>query len=241
MQVIGGVNPVREALSRGEGVKKILLAEGRDKKNITDILDMAAAKKIPLEFQNRAFLDRIYQGKHQGIVVYLDEFRYAELDRIIVDSLPNMILLILDGVTDPRNLGAIIRTAHCFGVRGIIVPKRRSADVTPVVMKASAGAAIWMPVVKEVNLVRTVAYLKEKGFWIYGAEAEGGINLGELKVTGPVALVIGGEERGIRPLMRKNCDFIISIPMIGEVSSLNVVVACGIILYDMRRKLAGEV
>ena len=142
-------------------------------------------------------------------------------------------LLILDGVMDPRNLGAMIRTAHAFGVNGVILPENRAATVSPAVIKASAGAASCLPVARVVNLVRTIDALKARGFWIYGADVRGGQGLEDLRMDGDVALVMGSEGKGIRPLVRRQLDFVLSIDMVGGVDSLNVSVAAGIILHAM--------
>jgi len=145
-------------------------------------------------------------------------------------------VLVLNGVTDPQNLGALIRTAHCLGVNGIIIPENRAAAVTAAVVKASAGAAHRTPVAQVVNLARTIEYLQERGFWIYGADAGGDTDIEKFDDNGPVALVMGSEGKGLSPLVRKKCDFLLCIPMVGVVGSLNVSVAAGIILYEILKK-----
>ena len=145
-------------------------------------------------------------------------------------------MVLLDSVTDPQNLGSIIRTAHCCGANGVIIPENRAASVTASVAKASAGAVHYLPTAMVVNLVRTIEYLKEKGFWIYGADCGVGSDIHAPDYEGNIGLVMGSEGRGIRPLIRKKCDFLISIPMRGQVASLNVSVAAGVILYEILRK-----
>jgi 23S rRNA (guanosine2251-2'-O)-methyltransferase len=146
------------------------------------------------------------------------------------------LVVLLDSVTDPQNLGSIIRTAHCCGANGVIIPENRAASVTASVAKASAGAFQYLPVAMVVNLVRTIEYLKERGFWIYGADAEAQSDIRTPDYERHIALVMGSEGRGIRPLIRKKCDFLISIPMRGQVASLNVSVAAGVILFEILRK-----
>ncbi len=147
----------------------------------------------------------------------------------------NVLILILDGITDPQNLGSLIRTALCFGVAGLVIPENRAASVTPSVIKASAGAALHLPIIKVVNISRTIDQLKEVGFWIYGADADCGEGIRSPDYSNHAGLVLGSEGKGIRPLVRKKCDVLISIPMTGSIDSLNVSVAGGIILYEVTR------
>ncbi len=146
------------------------------------------------------------------------------------------LVILLDSITDPQNLGSIIRTAHCCGANGVIIPENRSASVTASVAKASAGAVYCLPTAMVVNMVRTIEYLKEKGFWIYGAAAESEVSIHAPDYEGDIGLVLGSEGKGIRPLIRRKCDFLISIPMRGQVASLNVSVAAGIIIHEIFRK-----
>jgi 23S rRNA (guanosine2251-2'-O)-methyltransferase len=139
--------------------------------------------------------------------------------------------LILDGILDPQNLGSIIRSAHCLGANGVVIPSDRAASVTPAVMKASAGSAEHLPIARVTNLSRTIDDLKDRGFWVFGAEAHGGKDIGELNFNMPVVLVLGSENRGLRPLVKRKCDFLLTIPMAGKFDSFNVAVAAGIIQY----------
>ncbi|MEA1935815.1 MAG: 23S rRNA (guanosine(2251)-2'-O)-methyltransferase RlmB [Thermodesulfobacteriota bacterium] len=245
MQVIYGVKPVMEALrSDSSKIKKIVVASGRRGENVRNILKLAEQNKIETEFEEKKYLEKLAGGNfHQGIVCLCDEYSYASADKVInncCETLKNSLILILDGITDPQNLGSLIRTAHCCGVNGVIVPENRAASVTPAVMKVSAGAAHHIPIVKVVNISNTIDYLKEKGFWIYGADAKLGQDVHSFDYGGHIALVMGSEEKGIRPLVRRKCDFFVSIPIWGEIDSLNVSVAAGIILYEITRKRFGH-
>ena len=243
VQLIYGVNPILEAIKQDGGtIKEIIASSGSKGAAIENILTLASAKNIPVSFKDRSYLDNVAGcSMHQGIVALCNSFTYKKLDEIVDNrTKTGNIILILDGVMDPQNLGAVIRTAHCFGVNGVIIPENRAVSVTSTVIKASAGAAHWMPIVREVNLSRTIEYLKERGFWIYGADADDGTNIGEFDEDGHVVLVLGSEGKGLRPLIRKKCDFFLSIPMLGKVDSLNVSVAAGIILYEISRKQRRE-
>lgn len=243
MQIIYGVNPVLEALkSDGGGIKKIVVASGRSGENVREILKLAGQKGIDVEFEEREYLKRLTGGKsHQGIVCLCKEYSYSGIDEIIENrcgSFKDSLILILDGITDPQNLGSLIRTAHCCGANGVIIPEDRAASVTPAVMKASAGAAQHIPIAKVVNISKTIDYLKEKGFWIYGADADAGQgqDVYSFDYDGHIGLVMGSEGKGIRPLVRKKSDFFVSVPIMGKIDSLNVSVAAGVILYEMVRK-----
>ncbi|MCX7634168.1 MAG: 23S rRNA (guanosine(2251)-2'-O)-methyltransferase RlmB [Syntrophales bacterium] len=199
------------------------------------MLALAVAKGVPVEFRERAYLDRLAAGgSHQGVAALVKNIPGLTLEEMIDRRHPELsgdLVLIADGVMDPRNLGALIRTAHCFGVNGVVVPRHRAAGITAAVVKASAGAAYLTPVVTVENLARTVDFLKEQGFWTYGAAAEAAVFLDNLTFEGRVAIVVGGEGGGIRSLVRKKLDFLFAIPMIGNINSLNVSVAAGIVLH----------
>lgn len=241
MQIIYGINPVVEALScENSNVEKIIVAPGRKGERLGEILDMVARKGIPLEFKDRTYIDRLAGNtSHQGIVGLCRTFTYASVDEVVAHrhgSFENDLILILDGITDPRNLGSLIRTAHCCGANGVIIPEKRAVSVTGTVMKASAGAAQHIPVAMVVNVSRTIEYLKKKGFWIYGADTVCGQGVCNHDFNGHVGLVMGSEGKGISPLIKKSCDFLVSIPLMGRVDSLNVSVAAGIIMYEILRK-----
>jgi 23S rRNA (guanosine2251-2'-O)-methyltransferase len=215
MQVIYGINPVSEILrSEGGNIRKIILAEGRKGEDVKKILGLASAR---------------------GIAV---EFAYAGLEEIIANrhpAFPASLVLLLDGIEDPQNLGSLIRTAHCFGANGVVIPRDRAAGITPAVIKASAGAAGHIPVSQVVNLTQAIEFLKEKGFWIYGTDAGAPCDVGSARFEGDVGLVMGSEGKGMRPLVKKHCDVLLSIPLFGKVDSLNVSVAAGILLHEIRR------
>ncbi len=241
MQVIYGINPLLEVLKEhGNVIKKLVIASGKGEDSIREILDLAKRARIPVEFKDRDYLDRQAGGKsHQGVIGFGKDFAYVTVDDIIANrhaEFRNNLILILDGITDPQNLGSLIRTAHCFGANGVIIPKDRSASITATVMKASSGAAGYTPVAMEVNLSNTIGYLKDKGFWIYGADAEKGRDMRSMDyMQRHIAVVMGSEGKGIRPLIRKKCDFLVSVTMKGKIDSLNVSVAAGIILHEIVR------
>ena len=240
MQIVYGIKPVLETLrSAGGDIRKIILAEGRRGGDVTTILDLAAARGIEAEVQRREALDRqAGTTAHQGVLCLCGEFAYASLERIVANrhpAFPGSLVLLLDGIEDPQNLGSLIRTAHCLGANGVVIPRDRAAGVTPAVIKASAGAAGHIPVARVVNLVHAIEFLKENGFWIYGTDAGADRDSGSVRFEGHVGLVMGSEGRGMRPLVRNHCDVLLSIPLFGKIDSLNVSVAAGILLQEIRR------
>lgn len=241
-QIIYGINPLLESLHTDpEGISKIIMASGRKGSVGEKILELATRSGIPVQFQEHASLDRLAGGVvHQGVVGICREYAYASIEAIMANRHPDLqgdLIVLVDGVTDPQNLGAVIRSAHCFGANGVVIPSHRAAAVTPVVMKASAGAVRHIPVAMTVNLGQTIDSLKENQFWIYGADAEAGHDMASMNFDGRIGLVVGSEGKGIRPLIRKKCDFLFSVPMAGKIDSLNVSVAAGIVLYAIFRAL----
>jgi 23S rRNA (guanosine2251-2'-O)-methyltransferase len=240
MQIIYGINPVLETLrSKGSDIRKVILAEGKRGADVATILEVAAVRGIEVEVRKRETLDRqAGTTAHQGVLCLCGEFAYASLEEIIANrhpAFPGSLVLLLDGIEDPQNLGSLIRTAHCFGVNGIVIPRDRAAGVTPAVIKASAGAAGHIPVARVVNLVQAIEFMKENGFWIYGTDAGADKELCSVRVEGNMGLVMGSEGKGLRSLVRKHCDVLLSIPLFGQVDSLNVSVAAGILLHEIRR------
>ncbi|MGZ3578281.1 MAG: 23S rRNA (guanosine(2251)-2'-O)-methyltransferase RlmB [Syntrophales bacterium] len=240
MQVIFGINPLLEDLKSQTGrVSKVIVAQGRGGEAVEKILSLAKQKGIHIEFRERSYLDRkAGQVSHQGIVGFCEPFAYASVDDIIKNLHPDFkhnLILILDGITDPQNLGTLIRTAHCCGANGVIIPENRSASVTGTVIKASAGAANHTPIARVVNLSNAIDYLKKQGFWIYGTDPAAGKDFGSFDYDGHIGLVMGSEGTGMRQLIRRKCDFRLSIPTKGKIDSLNVSVAAGIILYEILR------
>ena len=200
------------------------------------------SKNIPVEWKSRQYLDELSgRDDHQGVVGLRESFAYAHLDTILQNRNAHVLhdlIVILDSVVDPQNLGSIIRSAHCLGANGVIIPTDRAASVTPAVIKVSAGSAEKLPVARVTNLSQVIDELKDKGFWIFGADARDGKALNEQDFNCPVVLVLGSEAKGIRPLVKKKCDFLVTIPMAGNFDSFNVAVAAGIIQYEilLRRK-----
>ncbi|MBW2630742.1 MAG: 23S rRNA (guanosine(2251)-2'-O)-methyltransferase RlmB [Deltaproteobacteria bacterium] len=238
MQIIYGIHPVVETLRASGKIEKVILLKGGKQDGVREILEITARRKIPVVFRDREHLNAtVGTSHHQGVICICGEYRYAGMDEVLTDckSRKNALILILDGITDPQNLGSLIRTALCFGASGVIIPENRAAPITPAVIKASAGAAMHLPVAKVVNISRAIDNLKKEGFWIYGADATRGKNLHSHDYSTHMGLVMGSEGKGIRPLVRKKCDFLVSIPMTAIVDSLNVSVSGGIILYEMTR------
>lgn len=235
--MIYGVNPLIESLHADPaGISKIVVATGRSGGAVDKILDMASRNGIRVFFQEHASLDRLAgRVAHQGVIGFCREPEYASLEDVMANRHPDLqgdLVLIADGITDPHNLGALIRTAHCFGANGVVIPSHRAAPITPAAVKASAGAVRHIPVAMAVNIGQAIEVLKEHRYWIYGADAKADHELAELHFEGSIALVVGSEGKGIRPLIRKKCDFLFSVPMVGEIDSLNVSVAAGIMLYE---------
>lgn len=239
MQVLYGLHPVLEHLRSGaEGLKTILLSADKKGDAVEEILQCARREGVPVRRESREAMDLLVPGKrHQGVISLCSDFTYTPLERIIEEGGrdENSLVLILDSVTDPQNLGSLVRSAHCFGARGVVIPKDRAAAVTPAVIKVSAGSARHTALCQVANIARTMEQLKEAGYWIYGADASGGSDCRGLDYRGRVALVLGSEESGLRPLVRRTCDFLVQIPMQGVIDSLNVSVAGGILLYEVAR------
>jgi 23S rRNA (guanosine2251-2'-O)-methyltransferase len=230
MEVVYGVRPVVEVLrARRREIFEIVDATGN--KEIKRLADERGArvKKVP-----RPEIDRLARGgTHQGVAARTGPYPYAELDDVL--AAPNPLVVVLDGVTDPHNLGAVLRVADGAGASGVVIPKDRAVGVTAVAVKASAGASEHGRVARETNLRRAIDRMKDSGVWVYAAD-EGGEAYTGLDLSGPVALVLGSEGRGVRRLVREGCDGVISIPMLGAVGSLNVSVAAAVLLYEARRQ-----
>jgi len=238
MEAVYGINPIRVLLDQQiPPLKKIIVASGRGGSTVQAIVETAQKKNIPVEWKPRQLLDDLAgRQDHQGIVGLRNAFTYGDLDSILKNRnplSPHDLILILDSIVDPQNLGSIIRSAHCLGANGVVIPTDRAASVTPAVIKASAGSAEKIPVSRVTNLSQTIDELKEKGFWVFGAEAHHGKNVRDQDFNCSVALVLGSEAKGIRPLLKKKCDFLITIPMAGHFDSFNVAVAAGIIQYEI--------
>jgi 23S rRNA (guanosine2251-2'-O)-methyltransferase len=236
-----GINPVLEALKAGRPVQRLMVADQRKQdRDVQAILRLAREQGAEVRFANRDALNREAPGaNHQGVIAVAAAKQYADLYDILkapADKGQVPLFLVLDGVEDPRNLGAILRTADAAGVHGVIIPERRAAGLTETVAKAAAGAMEHVPVVKVVNIVNTLDELKKAGVWVAGAEAGGDMVYWKADLARPTALVLGGEDRGVRRLVRERCDYLISLHLLGRISSLNVSVAAGILLYEALRQ-----
>jgi 23S rRNA (guanosine2251-2'-O)-methyltransferase len=232
--VVAGVHPVREALRAGRAFDRVLIARGAGGPRLQEIIDLARERKITLRFEPREALDRASNGAtHQGVVAFGAAHRYAELDQVLPHA---RLLIVLDGVEDPHNLGAIIRTAQAAGANAVIVPDRRAAGLTETVAKAAAGALEHLPVVRVGNVNQTLEDLKKRDFWIYGLDERGGQLYTEIEYVQPTVFVLGGEGHGLHELVKKHCDVLVRIPMAGAIASLNVSVAAGVVLFEWRRR-----
>jgi 23S rRNA (guanosine2251-2'-O)-methyltransferase len=243
MQLIYGIHPLSESLRQqaARRIEKIFIAKNKKIKSIQEILNLASREKIPVFFKERNELDGLTNRKfHQGVIGFCKDYVYASIDDVIANCHEALrgksLVLVLDSITDPQNLGSLIRVAHCCGANGIVIPENRAASVTDAVMKASAGALQYLPVAMVKNLSVAIEYLKEKGFWIYGADIGSKHLIHRIDYEDHVAVVVGSEGKGIRSLVKKKCDFLVSIPMLGKVESFNVSVAAGIILHEILRR-----
>ncbi len=240
MDKIEGRNPVMEALKAGREIDKILVAKGAAEGSIKKIIGMAKERGIPVQNVERNKLNEISESdNHQGIIAMAAAHEYSSLEDIIEASKgkdKEPFVLLLDEIMDPHNLGSIMRTADAVGVDGIIIPKRRSVGLTAVVAKTSAGAIEYVPVAKVSNLSQAIDKLKAAGFWVAGADADGKQAHYEAKLGGAIALVIGNEGEGISRLIKEKCDFLVKIPMVGNVSSLNASVAAAVFMYEVLRQ-----
>jgi len=235
MAVLSGIHPVAEALRAGRPLDRVLVASGAGGPRLQEIIDRARQAGVPVRFEQRAALDRMAgTPAHQGVVALGAAQKYAELDSLAAAEL----LVILDGIEDPHNLGAIIRTAHAAGAGGVVVPERRASGVTDVVAKAAAGALEHLPIIRVTNVNRALEDLKKRGYWVYGLDERGSEDYDRVEFTAPTALVLGAEGKGLHEQVRKHCDVLVRIPMEGKIASLNVSVAAGIVLFEWKRRRA---
>ena len=234
--VIVGVHSVYEALASADRpVQRLHVSRGSMPEKVRQIVDMANARGIPIRREGREALDRAAQGiPHQGVVAVVGARSYVPFERILESDTP--LIVVLDGVQDPQNLGAIIRTAETAGASGLVVTERRSVGLTAVVSRVSAGALEYVPIAKVSNLVTAINKMKAKGIWVVAVDPDAPDLWTEFDYTVPVALVLGGEHRGVRRLVRENCDAGIRLPMQGKIDSLNVSVAAGVVLFEVVRQ-----
>lgn len=240
---IAGKHPVLEALRSGREINKILIAEQAQKHAVLPIVTEAKKLGVVVQHVDKRKLDQLSAGvQHQGVVAQVAAYRYAEVEDMLelaASRGEQPLLLLLDEIEDPHNLGSILRTAECTGVHGVIIPKRRSASLTAAVSKTSAGAAEHMLVARVTNLAQTIERLKEEGVWIAGADVAAKGNVYQSDFNMPLAIVIGNESKGMGRLIREKCDFLVKLPMLGKLNSLNASVAAGVLMYEAVRQRLG--
>lgn len=240
--IIEGRNAVLEAFRSGKPIDKLFVLDGCQDGPIRTIVREAKKHDTILQFVTKERLSQISEtGRHQGVIAYAAAYEYADVEdmlRLAESKGEDPFLILLDNIEDPHNLGAIIRTANLAGAHGVIIPKRRAVGLTATVAKTSAGALNYTPVAKVTNLAKTMESLKEKGLWFVCADM-GGEEMYDLNLTGPIGLVIGNEGEGVSRLVRENCDMIASIPMKGDIDSLNASVAAGVLAYEIVRQRLG--
>jgi len=229
-----GVNPVREALRAHRPLDRVLIAKGAAGPRIQEIIELCRLQDVPIRFEPRESLDRATNSaSHQGVIAFGSAHSYVELSEVLAGA---RLLVVLDGVEDPHNLGAIVRTAHAAGANAVVIPERRAAPLTETVAKAAAGALEYLPVARITNVSQALEHLKQQGFWIYGLDEHGPAPYDRIEYNTPTAMVLGGEGKGLHHGVQKHCDVLVRIPMAGAVSSLNVSVAAGVVLFEWRRK-----
>jgi 23S rRNA (guanosine2251-2'-O)-methyltransferase len=242
MAHIYGVGPVLESLrARARRIERIVVADGVGHHRLREVLEAARKCGIPVRKEPRAGLDRLAgTTNHQGIIAIVSAAGYADADDLLSKANADTLFILLDGVEDPHNLGAIIRTAECAGATAVIIPERRAAHITEAVVKASAGATEYMRVARVTNLAHFIGELKEKGFWVVGVDQAARTAYRDYDYGGPLALVFGGEGQGLHRLVRDKCDVIVSVPMRGHIAALNVSVSVGIVLFEAVSKRASR-
>jgi 23S rRNA (guanosine2251-2'-O)-methyltransferase len=249
-----GIHAVDSLLRQNpRGVQRLLLQQGRDDKRITALVELARNQGVMVQREPRSALDAMVNARHQGAVAELadaaagndaaggsdagsNQWREQDLMQAVENKDGPVLVLVLDGVTDPHNLGACLRSADAAGVDAVVVPKDKSADLTPVARKVACGAAEVVPFVKVTNITRTLQALQERGVWLYGTDGDSEASIYDCDLTTSVALVMGAEGKGMRRLTREQCDYLVHLPMSGSVSSLNVSVATGICLFEIARQ-----
>ncbi|SMB84402.1 23S rRNA (guanosine2251-2'-O)-methyltransferase [Desulfonispora thiosulfatigenes DSM 11270] len=236
---IFGRNPVIELLKTDKSVNKVCIAKGIKKGPLQEIIALTKEKRIPLQEVEKSYFDKVIPDEnHQGVLASVASAEYVEWEELLTiakEKEQDPLIVILDGLEDPHNLGAILRTCDAVGVHGVIIPKRRTVSLTEGVAKSAAGAVEYVPVARVSNITQTIEKLKQKGVWILGAEM-GGTSLYEQDLKMPLAIVIGSEGKGISRLVKEHCDFLVSLPMLGSLNSLNASVAAGVIMYEALRQ-----
>ena len=237
--IIYGINPVLEALqSKDSAPDRIWITRGKSNPRLQKVLEMARGQDIPVRFESaRVVANKASTPHHQEIVAEIASIRYTD-EEALLQAAPALLLLV-DGVEDPRNLGALLRTAEAAGVEGVFLPHRRSCAITGSVVKSSAGAALHLKISRIGNVVQTLENLKKQGYWVVGLDGQGKDGLNQIDASLPLVVVVGGEHQGVRRLVREHCDLLISLPMKGKVSSLNLSVAAGVLLYEILLRREG--
>jgi len=237
LEIVAGRNPVTEALTGSREVERVFIADGAEG-SVSKIVAIAREQGVIVDFVPRERIDAMApHTKHQGVAAKVSEYKYADMEDVFAKAEAageDPFIIILDEIEDPHNLGAIIRTAECAGAHGVVIPKRRAASLTQTVALSAAGAIENTPVVQVTNLARTIEELQERGIWVGAADMDGDTYY-DANLTGPVALVIGNEGRGVGRLVKEKCDFVLSIPMYGEINSLNASNAAAVLMYGIRR------
>ena len=240
---IMGRNPVLEALRSNREINKILIAEGSQQGSMQQVIGLAKDKNVNIQIVPKKKIDSLVEGIHQGVIAQVAAYEYAEIEdlfELAAKKEQDPFILILDEIEDPHNLGSIMRTADAVGAHGIIIPKRRAVGLTATVAKASTGAIEHIPVVRVTNIAQAIDKLKENGVWIAGTDAKGSKDYRQMDATLPLGLVIGSEGKGMGRLIKEKCDFLIHLPMVGHVTSLNASVAGGILLYEIFKQRCGN-
>ena len=242
MSPLAGIHPVREALRAGLPLDRVMVAKGAAGPRLQELIQLCRERGIPVRFEPRAQLDRAAgSAAHQGVVAISSAEPYASLEQT---TSGRGLHVVLDGVEDPHNLGAIVRTAQAAGAAAVVIPERRAAGLTETVARTAAGALAYLPVVRVTNISRALEELKERGYWIYGLDERGEQAYDRVEFNAPTAIVLGGEGRGLHQTVARHCDALVSIPMAagpaGGVASLNVSVAAGVVLFEWRRRQSGS-
>jgi 23S rRNA (guanosine2251-2'-O)-methyltransferase len=234
MAIRAGVHPVLEALRARHPLDRVLIARGAAGSRLQEIIDLCRELSIPVRFEPRSALDRVAgTAAHQGVVALGASGRTADFESLLEGA---RLVVVCDGVEDPHNLGAIVRTAHAAGANALVIPERRAVGLTEVVAKAAAGALEHLPLARVANISRTLESLKKRGFWIYGLDERGPQDYDRVEFSLPTAIVLGGEGRGLHEMVKRHCDVLVRIPLAGRISSLNVSVAAGIVLFEWKRR-----
>jgi len=237
MNWMTGFHAVEEALTAGRALDRIVIARGRHGGRIESVIRLARSRGIPVRFEEREQIDRLTGTReHQGIAALGAAKRTLELEDLLAEKTGEGLLVLLDGIEDPHNLGAIVRSALAAGAKGMVIPERRAAGLTDTVERSSAGALAHLPVARVKNLVRAMERVKEAGYWLIGLDEQAERNYTDVDLKGSVGIVLGREGEGLHELTRKRCDFLVSLPTMGPVRSLNVSVAAGVMLFEVVRQ-----